>query len=235
MTTNPSAAVLIIVVVATLLAQQARPVDIDIPDDITFDSVLGPEINELTSSEVSSGGAADIPPPSVGLVSAPLRQAIPNVLVRAVAVIRGVHTVGIVRFSQIGSGPTHISGIIKGLYPLGRHGVHVHEFRATGGDCDSAGEHYNPTGQTHGAPDSPMSHVGDLGNIQANAKGLATFETTSLRISLTGKFSVIERSLVVHHNTDDLGAGWNEESRKSGNSGGRLACGTIKFVNMIKK
>jgi Cu-Zn family superoxide dismutase len=32
---------------------------------------------------------------------------------------------------------------------------------------------------------------------------------------------------VVHAGTDDLGRGGNEESKKTGNAGGRLACGKL--------
>lgn len=150
--------------------------------------------------------------------------------ITAVALLKGPKTQGVVRFTQIGAGPTSISGFVRGLFPLGRHGFHVHEHRVVGLDCESAGEHYNPTMETHGAPDSPSSHVGDLGNLQADKIGNAKFEVNSLRISLRGKYSVIERSLVVHLRTDDLGTGWNRESKKSGNSGERIACGTIKFI-----
>lgn len=150
--------------------------------------------------------------------------------IQAVALLRGLKTFGVVRLTQIGSGPTQISGFVKGLFPFGKHGFHVHQHRVVGYNCESAGEHYNPTHQTHGPKDSPSSHIGDLGNLQADATGAAKFDVTSTRISLRGKFSVLERSLVVHLRTDDLGTGYNRESHQSGNSGARIACGTIKFI-----
>ncbi|XP_054164792.1 superoxide dismutase [Cu-Zn]-like [Oppia nitens] len=155
-------------------------------------------------------------------------------LVKAVVVLRGNGiTQGIIHLLQLGSGPTHISGTIIGLTPLYSHGFHFHEKSATAG-CESAGEHYNPTHQLHGGSNDPNAHIGDLGNIRADLKGISKVHIIDHKISLIGKYSVIGRSLVVHRNTDDLGSGLNRESKKSGNSGGRLACGTVRFVHYTK-
>jgi len=45
---------------------------------------------------------------------------------------------------------------------------------------------------------------------------------------LTGEYSVIGRSFVVHDGKDDLGKENNDESRNTGNAGARAACCTIK-------
>jgi Cu-Zn family superoxide dismutase len=69
--------------------------------------------------------------------------------------------------------------------------------------------------------------VGDLGNIEADHDGVARVNITDNIISLHGAHSIIGRSLVVHNGTDDLGKGRNEESKQTGNAGGRVACGVI--------
>ena len=43
--------------------------------------------------------------------------------------------------------------------------------------------HYNPFGQTHGGPSSAVRHVGDLGNIQADAGGVARGEIRDRLVS----------------------------------------------------
>ena len=93
--------------------------------------------------------------------------------------------------------------------------------------CKTAGPHFNPHNKTHGGPASEVRHVGDLGNLIAGEDGTSHFELEDHQIMLHGEFSVIGRSCVTHAGVDDLGNGGNEESLKTGNAGGRLACGVI--------
>jgi len=137
---------------------------------------------------------------------------------------------GIINLEQSAPGSqTVISYRITGLEP-GLHGFHVHEFADFSNGCMSAGPHYNPHGKTHGGPDDEERHVGDLGNVEANAEGVAEGSITDSLIQLSGEHTVIGRSIMVHAGTDDLGKGGHELSSTTGNAGGRIACGEIKLV-----
>ena len=72
-----------------------------------------------------------------------------------------------------------------------------------------------------------MRHVGDLGNVEAGADGRAVAQIEDHLIKIYGEDRVIGRSCVVHAKEDDLGKGGDEESKKTGNAGARLACGEI--------
>jgi hypothetical protein len=92
---------------------------------------------------------------------------------------------------------------------------------------DELGPHFNPHNKTHGGPTSVARHVGDLGNVQTDASGAAKGTIEDSYVKLIGPESVIGRMIVVHAGEDDLGQGGNEESLKTGNAGGRAACGVI--------
>lgn len=94
----------------------------------------------------------------------------------------------------------------------------------------SAGPHYNPHQKTHGGPCDETRHVGDLGNVTADSEGVAQGSITASLVMLSGEFSVLGRSFMVHADPDDLGRGGVELSLTTGNAGARLACGEIKLV-----
>ncbi|EFH57204.1 copper/zinc superoxide dismutase [Arabidopsis lyrata subsp. lyrata] len=146
---------------------------------------------------------------------------------KAVAVLKGTSDVeGVVTLTQDDSGPTSVNVRITGLTP-GPHGFHLHEFGDTTNGCVSTGPHFNPNNMTHGAPEDECRHAGDLGNITANADGVAETTLVDNQIPLTGPNSVVGRAFVVHELKDDLGKGGHELSLTTGNAGGRLACGVI--------
>lgn len=151
---------------------------------------------------------------------------------KGIVVIRGNntnHVRGVITFEQ-DDDDVVVKGSISGLYPSGKHGFHIHEF----GDCSvmdftSAGPHFNPSESQHGGPDDDQRHVGDLGNIVADEMGNVTINYVDHRIKLKpdSSKSVIGRAVIVHEREDDLGKGTDEESKKTGNAGRRLACGVI--------
>ncbi|MCL7025481.1 hypothetical protein MKW94_025917 [Papaver nudicaule] len=150
-----------------------------------------------------------------------------SALKKAVAVLKGTSKVeGVVTLTQEDDGPTTVNVKISGLTP-GLHGFHLHEFGDTTNGCISTGPHFNPNGLTHGAPGDEVRHAGDLGNITANADGVAETTIVDCQIPLSGPNAVVGRALVVHELEDDLGKGGHELSLTTGNAGGRLACGVV--------
>ena len=146
---------------------------------------------------------------------------------KAIAVLHptaGNNVTGTVTFTPVADG-VQVHAEITGLTP-GKHGFHVHEF----GDCSSAdgssaGGHFNPTHEPHAGPDAAARHVGDMGNVEADASGKAKLEYLDHQISLTNdQESVIGRSVVVHAKPDDL------KTQPSGDSGARVACGVIGWA-----
>jgi Cu-Zn family superoxide dismutase len=83
----------------------------------------------------------------------------------------------------------------------------------------------------HGGPEDEVRHVGDLGNVDVGEDGTYRSETTDRLVKLTGPYSVIGRSIVVHEDADDLGRGGFSDSKTTGHAGARLACGIIGISN----
>jgi len=146
---------------------------------------------------------------------------------------------GTVTFSQDGpDDAVEVVYEITGLTP-GLHGFHIHEKADFSQGCKSAGGHWNPHGKRHGdLSDAPNCHAGDLGNITADEAGRAAGSLKSTLLKLSGEFSIVGRSVMVHADPDDLGKGDCSEpgvngktSHTTGNAGARVACGEIVLVN----
>jgi Cu-Zn family superoxide dismutase len=141
---------------------------------------------------------------------------------KAVAVLsptQGNNVQGTVTFTRE-KGGVRVVANITGLTP-GAHGFHVHEK----GDCSahdgsSAGGHFNPTGAPHGAPTAAQHHVGDMGNVLADAKGVARLSVVFPFLQLDGPHSILDKAVIVHAAPDDF-------SQPVGNAGARVACGAI--------
>jgi Cu-Zn family superoxide dismutase len=145
----------------------------------------------------------------------------PQLMARAEIQPLADHTArGIVEFAQAppgGSGPLTIHVMLMGL-DAGPHGMHVH----MGMECTAPGMHLNPQNAPHGPANaaSGMRHLGDLGNVTADASGMVD---ETLRDSLLGSDTTfIGKVLVVHEGQDDL------TTQPDGSSGQPVGCGVIE-------
>jgi superoxide dismutase, Cu-Zn family len=145
---------------------------------------------------------------------------------RAVCVLHSIGKsaiTGFISFQQVGN-RIHVTGKIHGLAP-GKHGFHVHQYGDLSDTAkgESAGGHWNPESMPHGAPDTKERHVGDLGNVEANAEGTAAVDTYDRMLKLHGRDSIIGRAVVVHEKPDTF-------VQPTGAAGGRVAFGVIGWA-----
>ena len=119
---------------------------------------------------------------------------------------QGNEAKGSVTFKVV-DGKVHVTGQITGLKPGSEHGFHIHEK----GDCSapdgmSAGGHFNPGKQDHGNVATDPHHGGDMPNIKADDKGVATIDgpvSSNVNIGKGDDFDIIGRGLIVHADADD--------------------------------
>ena len=118
-----------------------------------------------------------------------------------------------------------VAGELNGLEPSTTHGFHVHET----GDCSapdakSAGAHFNPDNSMHGSPTSMPRHLGDLPNLEADARGRTRVSATIGGATLRdgGPHDLMGKALVVHAMRDDY------MTQPAGDSGDRIACGVVR-------
>jgi Cu-Zn family superoxide dismutase len=143
---------------------------------------------------------------------------------KAVAVLHatksGGEASGVVTFTKV-EGGIKVVAEIRGLTP-GKHGFHIHEWGdVSSPDAMSAGSHFDPTmTKHHNSPESSPRHNGDLGNLEANDRGVARVELIDPVLSFTGPTSIIGRGVIVHEKEDNFG-------QPLGNAGGRVAAGVI--------
>jgi len=162
-----------------------------------------------TATNPAAPGSAAAPPP-----------VLPRLVARAEIRPLEDNTVrGVVEFQHaaVGSGPMTIHVRLMGL-AAGPHGMHVH----MGTDCAMPADHLNPQNAPHGPANaaSGMRHLGDLGNITADASGMV--EETLRDSLLGGDSSLIGKVLVVHEGQDDL------STQPAGDSGDPIGCGIIE-------
>lgn len=133
-------------------------------------------------------------------------------------------TTGIVTFMAGVPEATGIRVIAEFInLPTGMHGIHIHE----NGDCSapdasSAGGHFNPTDDPHADRSAEQRHMGDLGNMEADANNLASLDFHDTRLSLDSPESIVGKAVIVHATRDDL------MTQPDGAAGERIACGVIE-------
>ena len=180
------------------------------------------------------GAEADEGAPGTETVEADAQEAVSAAVAR-IDPLDDSGVEGEVRF-QPEAGGVRVVADLTGLAG-GVHGFHVHE----NGDCDAAdtdndgteeaggaaGGHHNPGDDPHGAPTDPPGehHIGDMGNITADASGAARLDTTFSFLTLSGPESVVGKALIVHGGRDDL------TSQPSGDAGARVGCGLIEMAS----
>ena len=108
--------------------------------------------------------------------------------------------------------------------PIGPFGFHIHEK----GNCEignpanpfeSAGGHWNPTNQPHG------NHAGDFPVLVAdNGRARMCFILSRFTVD-----EILGRSVMIHENPDDY------RTQPAGNSGKKIACGSIKPWNSFQQ
>ncbi|XP_049866860.1 uncharacterized protein LOC126367393 [Pectinophora gossypiella] len=162
-------------------------------------------------------------------VSAHHENLVPMRAIARIASPAGNEIQGNVTFTQLEDGKVHVEGSLYGL-PKGQYGFHVHEKGDITGGCLSTGSHFNPEHKDHGHPNDENRHVGDLGNVDFDDNRACHIDFTDSKISLIGPHGILGRGLVLHEKSDDFGRSSHPDSRKTGNAGGRVACGVIGIL-----
>lgn len=136
----------------------------------------------------------------------------------------GSSTSGKITFIEKG-GQVTLEAHINGL-TAGNHAIHIHETAdCSSDDGKSAGGHWNPTFENHGAWGNEAGyHRGDIGNFNANENGhgMITFSTDLWCLGCDdANKNIIGKAIIVHQGEDDL------ISQPSGAAGARVSCAGI--------
>jgi Cu-Zn family superoxide dismutase len=140
--------------------------------------------------------------------------------------------VGVAVFKER-DGKVIVSARVWGL-DAGFHGSHVHEV----GQCvppPSAGGHFNPGDKDHG------DHAGDVPSLLVNKDGTGQLQFATDRFRIRDLFDADGSAFIVHGGRDNYAniperytsggvPGPDEETRATGDSGARVACGVIQQV-----
>jgi len=142
----------------------------------------------------------------------------------AIAVLyptEGSETNGQITFTKMADGRIKVNAEVYNLTP-GKHGFHVHEKGdCSGNDGKTAGGHFFTDHENHGALENNETHVGDLGNLEANEEGVANTSFITEKLSFSGAENIIGRGIIIHAGEDDT------KTQPTGGAGARVACGVI--------
>ncbi|KAJ3099633.1 hypothetical protein HDU96_010608, partial [Phlyctochytrium bullatum] len=123
--------------------------------------------------------------------------------------------------------------VIADLAPNAVHAVHFHNFGdLTDAQGGAQGGHFNPQNLTHACPGVNAaygsSHVGDIGNVEANMFGEVYKEVTLDMPELVDPNSylgLVGRGVILHADKDDC------KSQPTGNAGARIAQGVLGWTS----
>lgn len=209
-----------------LAAGACQPAEDELPEDRGAAETSAPD----SLSQPDAGARTADGPQEAGDAAAPEPAATPAEYAEAeILPTEGQTTGGLIKLTRTGEG-VRIQGRVTGLEP-GAHGFHIHE----NGDCSaadasSAGGHYEPADDPHGAPEDPpdQHHLGDFGNITAGANGEAEVDISDPELSMSGPDSIVGKAIIVHAGADDL------ESQPAGDAGARIGCGVIRALEVAE-
>jgi superoxide dismutase, Cu-Zn family len=156
---------------------------------------------------------------------------------QARAAIAGPGITGTLYLQELRLGVVAVELVVKGdpaILKPGSHGVHFHETGICNGTTtppfSSAKGHFDPgpAGNSNPVEQNHPFHLGDLPNLEVNARGEGRLVTVTSRVALRagpiGVFDADGTAMIIHANPDlEKAGGTGAEA-----GGGRLACGVVQ-------
>ena len=142
------------------------------------------------------------------------------------------------------AGKLRIAGVGFNLSQETSHAFHIHagavDFTAdpatTDNICATAGGHFNPGGNDHGAWDDAIEtrHVGDLMQLWTDSLGKSVYAYETMYGNIVDPADadyIVGNAMTIHLLVDDEGLVDSDASRKGGSAGERIACCNIELSN----